>query len=556
MLTNLHIRNFAIVDTLDIDFDSGMTALTGETGAGKSIAIDALAIALGARADSSLLRTDSKRAEVVASFDIRNCKRAKVWLESHELDDEEQCILRRTLSDNGSKAYINGRPVTLPLMQQLAERLIDIYSQHQHQSLQHKDEQRKLLDAFAQNETLLKEIHSVYQQWRTNKDKLDKLQSAADERAQRVDYLEFQLQELETLEIKANEWQGLATEHKQLANVDNIMQASSTALDQLHENEDNAINKIQHSLQQLQSVSQFRPELQNAANLLDTAVIQLEEAVNDIRGLMDDTDADPERFQWVEQRMADLSNVARKHRTEPEQLTELIETLSEELYALKHADEALDGLYRELDQLENQYLELTKKLTESRRVAAEKLSSQVTKTIHKLGMGKASFQVELTPLENSSLSPHGMETIQFMVNTNPGQPHKPLAKIASGGELSRLSLAIQVATSQVARIPSLIFDEVDVGIGGGVAEIVGDLLRQLGTKRQILCITHQAQVAAQAHQHIKVEKTAQKNATSTRFNLLDSNERVDELARMIGGVTITDATRQHAHEMLQHAQQT
>ena len=553
MLTELHIRNFAIVDELHIDVAPGMTTLTGETGAGKSIAIDALAIALGDRADSSLLRVGADRGEVIASFDIRQQPAAQSWLQDNELDDDGACILRRTLAENGSKAYINGRPVAISLLKELSAQLVDIYSQHQHQSLLQKDEQRALLDEYAGNAELLKQIRNIHKQWQQLHQQQRQLEQAKSEREQRLDYLNFQLQELETLELKDGEWQQLETEHRQLAHAEQIQQQLGGVLGMLYDNDDNMLSQMGRCLQLLQEAKRYLPQAASILEMLESARIQMDEAANELRDQLDGGELDPARLDWLDQRMGELNNAARKHRCEPEELPQVFQQLSDEAHGLKHSDEQLEQLRKQSDQLVKQYQQLAQRLTAARQKAAQTLASEVDQTIHRLGMGSARFQVDLPANPSPLPSAFGQEDVQFLICTNPGQPHKPLAKVASGGELSRLALAIQVATSQVARIPTLVFDEVDVGIGGGVAEIVGAMLKKLAESRQILCITHQAQVAAQGNQQLKVEKIAQKDSTSTRILLLEGPQRVEELARMIGGVELTDTTRSHAREMLERA---
>ncbi|MDH5300422.1 MAG: DNA repair protein RecN [Gammaproteobacteria bacterium] len=553
MLTELHIRNFAIVDELSVDFSTGLTTLTGETGAGKSIAIDALAIALGDRVDSSMLRTGSDRGEVVACFDIRQQSNVQLWLTEHELDEDGACILRRTLAENGSKAYINGRPISVSLLRELGAQLVDIYSQHQHQSMLQKDQQRELLDDYAQNDTVLKQVRGVYRQWQQINQQLQQLEQAKDQREQRLDYLSFQLQELDALELKPNEWAQLDAEHRQLAHAEQIQTQLSSVLSVLYDSDDNLLSQLNRCINVLNDAQRYLPQASSPREMLENARIQIDEATAELRDQWQNTELDPARLQWLDERISELNHAARKHRCDPEQLVDVHQQISDELHSLKHSDQQLEQLQQQRQQLHAQYRQLAQQLTVARQAAAKKLSQQVDQTIHQLGMGNARFQVEMVASDASQPTAHGQEDIQFLICTNPGQPFKPLAKVASGGELSRLALAIQVATSQVARIPTLIFDEVDVGIGGGVAQIVGNMLRQLANNRQIVCITHQAQVAAQGNQQFKVEKIAQKESTSTRILLLEGQQRVEELARMIGGVELTETTRNHAREMLERA---
>jgi DNA repair protein RecN (Recombination protein N) len=555
MLSELQIRDYAIVDRLYVKFKSGMTVFSGETGAGKSIAIDALGIALGDRAESSVVRHDAKRAEITASFDITNNAAANHWLEDHELDEDGECILRRTVNkDGGSKAYVNGRPVPLQRVRELSELLIDIHSQHQHQSLLRQNEQRNLLDSYGQCTELARELAQAYRSWKKTKQQYDDILATEQDRQSRVDFLKFQIDEFEKLDPKQGEWRELEDEHQTLANKEKIEMAISRGLQMLDDDSGGALIQLNQAINTLNSVATFNQHIQNSVELLNNAQVQVEEALHDLNVLTEDTNLDQGRFQWLEQRISDYMDLARKHRCKAEELVDLREQLQDELASLTNADENLTTLEKQIDELHNQYQRLASQLTQIRQKAANKLSSAVTKHLDNLGMSGAKFSIELVPLGNDLPSTNGNESINFCVSTNKGQASQPINKVASGGELSRISLAIQVVTAKVAKIPCLVFDEVDVGIGGGTAEVVGQLLRKLGVDRQVICITHQPQVAAQGHQHFRVEKSSDKTTTTTQFTLLSEQQRCEEIARMLGGIKVTDTTMKHASEMLELAE--
>jgi len=555
MLTQLNIQNFAIIDNLDLDIPTGMTVITGETGAGKSIAIDALGLTLGDRADAGMVKHGSKRSDITASFDLSKIPQAIKWLKEQELDNDGECLLRRTISsEGGSRAYINGRPVPLQMVKSLSEKIIDIHSQHQHQSLLRNEEQRQLLDNYGGQQPLAQQVKQAYQQWHQLSKEYQALTQAAAERASRIDFLQFQIQELNELNIQENEWPQLEQEHRQMANMEKIQQTISISLDELYNNEDNINLKLEHVRQQLSSLSDYLPHIEQTQKLLETATINIDEAIDNLRHQGSDEQFNPEQFEYIESRMASLLDIARKHRCQPEELNQLQNSLDAELQPLINADQTLDKMESQISQARTEYDALATKLSKERSKAANKLKKACEKILVDLGMKDARLNVQLATLENNGISPFGNEKISFEICTNPGSPFKPLAKVASGGELSRISLAIQVVTSKVTNIPTLIFDEVDVGIGGGVAEVVGKLLRQLGEEKQIICITHQAQVAAQGNEHWVVEKQKQAKQVSTKITCLNKDDREIEIARMIGGIKLTAATQKHAKEMLKNAQ--
>ncbi|MDF2867201.1 MAG: recN [Gammaproteobacteria bacterium] len=550
MLTHIHITNFTIIDKLDLSLNAGMTVLTGETGAGKSIIIDALGLILGGRTDSSLVRHGTERCDITVTFSLANDAIAKQWLRKHELDNEDECIVRRTISQNGkSRVYINGQPVTLQQLKDLGNRLISIHGQHEHQTLQKKDRQRQLLDAFAGLQPQLAQVKQLHQQWHAKRQQLDELISKTKQRKLQQEYLQFQVQELAELNLQANELAELQQEHQLLANVDKILQSSQQALASLSETEQhNAIDLLQQVHATIEGLSETDARLTAVAELLNSAVIQAEEASAELRDYLKHIEADPTRLNAIEERLSAIYELARKHKVHPEQLFEHGVQLNSELQQLSQLDDNLQELAQLIKKFEAEYLAAAKDLTVKRQVAASQLSQLITEQMQRLAMTGGRFAIELQPRDEYHAT--GLENVEFLVSANPGYPLQSLSKVASGGELSRISLAIQVIAAQYNPIPSLIFDEVDVGIGGGTAEVVGRLLRTIGANRQVLCVTHLPQVASQGHHHLQVEKQVSQQTTITRIQMLDAEGRVIEVARMLGGVHVTEQTLAHAKEML------
>ncbi|MFC1749500.1 DNA repair protein RecN [Pseudomonadota bacterium] len=556
MLNQIYIRNFAIIEELELDFQSGMTVLTGETGAGKSIIVDALGLVLGDRAGSDVVRHGEKRAEVSAAFDITQLKTVEAWLKKNDLDDEIDCTLRRVVSAEGrSKAYINGRPAALQLMKELGEMLVDIHGQHQHQSLLKQDIQRQMLDDYASNQKLTTETRTLQQHWKAATDKLEQLRTNARDRDARIDLVRYHLQELESLEPKEDEFKKLEEEQKRLANGGSILERCNNALQALYENDQSSAQSlIDKSASDLDSLKDIDPQLANVCNLLNEASIQIQEASNELRHYVDHLELDPERLNWVEQRLTSLHDHARKHHIEPEGLLELQATFKEELHSLENADVELDTLQKQVEEFSAEYIKTAEKLSKKRQKYSKELSKKVTAIIRELGMPAGEFQITLHSRDKNTLHQHGLETISYEVASNPGQPAKALNKVASGGELSRISLAIQTLLSDSQQIPTLIFDEVDTGIGGAVAETVGRQLRRLGNSHQVMCVTHLPQVAALGHQHLQVSKAIKDKSTRTQIEELSEKQRQEEIARMLGGMEITPQTRSHAQEMIDRAE--
>ena len=554
MLSHIYLKDFAIIEKLDLELKTGMTALTGETGAGKSILIDAIGLVLGDRADSGVVRHGADKAEITLSVDIEDTPSALLWLQEQELtnetDEENQCILRRVISSNGkSRAWINGSPCNLTLLRQLGEQLVDIHGQHEHQSLMKKDMQRTMLDDYAGNESLRKAVTTKYQNWKSIKTKLETLQGANSEHQARLDLLRFQTQELDDLQLTENEAQQLDEEHSKLSNAGQLLDASSQSIMQLYDDDDKSIySSISVVTHQLESLNQLDSALSEPLEMLQNAQIQIQEATDLLRRYNETVGLDPERLHWVNQRISTLHDLSRKHQTAPKELFSKWQLLHAELQSLDGDEFDVDALQEKLNQAETAYLEAATKLTESRNKSGKKLAKGVTNAMQELGMEGGIFAISID--KNETFNAHGNDHIEFQVSGNPGQPLKSLIKVASGGELSRISLAIQMIAAQRITLPALIFDEVDSGIGGGIAEVVGQQLRNLGHNRQVLCVTHLPQVASQAHNHYQVTKIKGNDTTSTGMLILNGEQRVKEVARMMGGLEITESTLNLAKEML------
>ncbi|MEO5342312.1 MAG: DNA repair protein RecN [Gammaproteobacteria bacterium SHHR-1] len=554
MLTGISISNLIIVERLELEFDPGMTALTGETGAGKSILIDALGLALGDRADNSLIRHGAERAEISVSFDLADCPEAAQWLADNDLDADDQCIIRRVLTrDKRSRAYINGTASPGPQLQGLGGLLLAIHGQHAHQALMQASQQRNLLDDYANLGQQRRQIQQTYRDWQQTRERFEQLRQASSERNDRLDLLRFQVQELDQLALGENELEQLDAEHERLSHAGRLLQGCSALLDLLAEGDADLRGGLGQALRELQELSQLDPRLQDPNQAVDSALIQLDEAISGLRHYLDQLELDPERLAELEQRLTSIHDIARKHRLQPSEIPTHQARLRAELAQLEHADEALDGLLAQTQRLQQDYSAQAEALRQARQRAGERLAQEVSQSMQQLGMVGGRFQVSLEPLPLEKASASGLDRVVFLVSANHGQPLQPLAKSASGGELSRISLSLQVATADCSRTPTLIFDEVDVGIGGGVAEIVGRLLRRLGGQRQVLCVTHLPQVAAQAHHHLQVRKHSDAQATQTQIQVLDESQRVDEIARMLGGLEITEQSLSHAREMIQRA---
>ncbi|TXH92156.1 MAG: DNA repair protein RecN [Pseudomonas sp.] len=556
MLVHLSIHNYAIVEHLDLELERGMSVITGETGAGKSIMLDALGLALGDRADSGVVRPGADKADILASFDLDDINEARTWLAERDLGSDGPCILRRVITREGrSRGYINGSPCPLGDLKALGELLIDIHSQHEHQSLLKPDTHRRLLDEYAGCQELARQVQLAAQRWRQTRQELQRLSSTGDEQRARHQLLSYQLEELENLALGDNELAQLEQEHKTLSNAEQLLGACRQVLELCSESDaGNVLSALTASLNRLTAFSAQPGALSEATSLLASAQIQVEEAVGELNRFIDHFDADPQRQQQLEERLDAIYSLARKHRVQPFELAELQQRLLQELESLNADDEAVERLGEELTAYARHYLDKATELSALRQQAATRLAAAVQAEMQSLGMPGGRFSIALHPGGSEEPHPSGLEQVEFLVSANPGQPLKSLARVASGGELSRISLAIQVITAQTSRVPTLVFDEVDVGIGGPTAEVVGQLLRRLGERGQVLTVTHLPQVAAQGHHHLFVHKQRDSAETRTAVTALDTTRRVEEVARMLGGLDLTEESLQHAQKMLSRAQ--
>ena len=552
MLLSININNYTLVETLEIEFSSGTTAITGETGAGKSLVLDALGMALGDRADTGTIRHGKDRAEITATFDIKGLEEANEWLESNDYSADDQCILRRLYTIEGrSRGYINGQSCTMQQLQQLGEMLTDIHSQHEHQSLLRRETHRKLLDDYANTTDLAVQVSTCYRQWHSAHKKLSSLMERSDELIARKDLLSFQVNELQQLDLAPTSLAKLELEQQTLANADQILAESQSVLAICDQTEGfNVRDGLNRALSTLAGLKHKPEALSNAEELLQSGLIQIEEATSEIESYVDRFEADPQRLQLVEEQLAVIFQLARKHRVNADQLAETLTLLEQELQSLQDGGESIDALQQQLDELAAAYEASAKKLSAIREKASKTMGSEINEQLQKLSMEGAELLVQLTALNEGEYRASGFEEVEFVIATNPGQPHKPLAKIASGGELSRVSLAIQVVAAAHSKIPTLVFDEVDVGIGGSTADIVGQLLKTLGDRGQVISVTHQPQVAAHAHHHYRASKVVDTQSAASLMTPLSRQERIEELARMLGGATVTEQTLSHATELL------
>lgn len=555
MLIHIHIKDLAVVSSLELELSTGMTTLTGETGAGKSILIDALGLALGDRADHGMIRSGCNRAEITATFDISSLPEALDWLVEQDLDAKNECILRRVLARDGrSRAYINGSPATTQSVQIFSELLVDIHGQHAHQSLLRLSCQRELLDAYASHQPQLDQLAQQFSKWCTSQDKLRQLRAASEDRTARLELLRYQVHELENLHLGENELTNLDKEHARLSNAGRLREITSQTLASLYDQDGSVQEQLAHFGGKLEELSSLDSRLSDCKTLLANALIQVEEATSVLRQYIDGLELDPARLDQVEQRLGEIHDLARKYHIKSRCLAEHLGQLQAELDDLEHTDIHISNLEEQVTALQTDYMQQAKALSKGRHKAARKLEKAVTLGLRTLGMPEGIFITKSQTIPESQATASGLDQIAFLVSANPGQPPQPLTKVVSGGELSRISLAIQVATIQCGQIPTLIFDEVDAGIGGGVAEVVGQLLRQLGDNRQVLCVTHLPQVAAQGHQHLQISKQTDGKSTHTSVQHLTGEDRTQEIARMLGGIEITNQTLAHAAEMIANSQ--
>lgn len=551
MLAHLSVNNFAIVKALQLELSQGMTTITGETGAGKSIAIDALGLCLGGRAEAGMVRQGEEKTEVSAAFHLDNNLHATRWLEDNDLFDGNECILRRTITKEGrSRAFINGSPVPLSQLKSLGQMLINIHGQHAHHQLMKSDYQMAMLDQYAGHHNLIKSTRNAYQTWRQADNALKQLKENSQANLAQKQLLEYQIKELNELAIGESEFAELEQEHKRLSNSGELAHSCQQAIDLIYENDEvNALGILQTASQSMIDLAEMDEKLAELPNMLAEAMIQIEEANSELRAYLDNIDVDPARMAFVEERFSKVMSISRKHHVMPEELYQHHQDLLQQIEALDCSDEKLDELAQDVETKHQRFLVCAEKLHKSRVRYAKELNKLITQSMHELSMEKAQFCIEVC-CETPHPSPLGIDTVTFVVSTNPGQPMQPIAKVASGGELSRISLAIQVITAQKVDTPSLIFDEVDVGISGPTAAVVGKMLRKLGESTQVMCVTHLPQVAGSGHQQLFVAKHTKAGKTETQMRVLDTDQRVSELARLLGGSEITESTLANAKELL------
>ena len=552
MIKQLHIRDFAIIDEIELEFRSGMTVLTGETGAGKSILIDALGLILGDRADSNVIRDGCDRAEITAVFGIQGNQAVLDLLEEQSIvtEDDELYIRRIIATDGRSRAFANNSPVTAQLLRSIGENLIDIHGQHSHQSLTKPEIQRQLLDAYGNYPEQLNSVNTAYEQWQEATSKLQDLLEDNTDQDAAMTLLRYQIDELSGINPAPGEYESLDEEQRRLANSNRLLEATSNALSMLREDDRSICSQMGNITNELRALQKYDETLTNLIRILDDASIQLDEASDELRSYIDNVPGDPERLEEVEHRLSLLHQMARKHRIQPDGLAVYLADQEQKLKSMENSRKIIDELLTTQDGALNRYKTATEKLHQLRLKAAKKMASEITARLTELGMANGKFSISLEGLADAIPRAYGDDRVEFLVTTNPGMGLQPLRKIASGGELSRISLAIQVIGNRDKGIPSLIFDEVDAGIGGGIAEIVGRLLHKLADQRQVFCVTHLPQVASQGDHHLLVNKLSTKASTSTNVKELAAEERIEEIARMLGGMKITEQSRKHAKEML------
>jgi len=557
MLTHIQIRDFVIIDALELELGAGLTVLTGETGAGKSILVDALMLASGGRAGSEVVRHGAERAEVTATFSLKGNPAAQAWFKEQDIECDEECVLRRIVAGDGrSRAYVNGQAIAVQALRQLGETLVDIHGQMEYQSLMKRTAQRQLLDQHCGDDAMLSDVGHAWRQLKALRDRRANARSASQDRAARIELLRYHVAELAALDLKTSEVPELIAERQRVAQSGRLAQAAQEALQVLRDADDvGAEQAVARTLANLRQLTAVDARLLKIVETLDESLIALRDSIDALSRYESELEADPNRQEWLEQRLAAIESIARKHRVEPAVLPALLQNLQAEFKQLDELATTLENIEGEVGKAETTYSLAAKKLSGARAKGAVNLGDRVTALMQGLGMPGGSFTVAVNERSPQEGTEHGVDDVEFLVSTNPGQPRQPLAKTASGGELSRISLAIQVAAVESFRQPCLVFDEVDSGVGGGVAEIVGRQLRALGNANrggaQVLCVTHLPQVASQAHAHVRVSKLTDGKATRTSLHPLTQDQRVEEIARMLGGVAITAKAREHAVEMLQ-----
>lgn len=550
MLRQLVINNLAVIDSLNIDFKSGMTVLTGETGAGKSILLDALGLILGDRADTSVIRGGSDKTDITAIFSIRKNPYINDRLDEMEIASDDELFIRRTISRDGrSRAYLNNTPVPVQTLREIGEYLVDIHGQHAHQSLSRPKTQREILDQTGTYSALLSDVADIYGQWKQVNEQLHNFETSVDDFEARLSFLKYQIDELSQLDIGESEYETLTEEFKRQSHAQDLIATCQQILVELSETEPAMLSQLTQHQRAFTDLCKIDNSLESINTLLENAAIQIDEACSELKDYIDRFDSDINQLNTIENRLNKIHELARKHKVRPEKLSEQLDLLTSQVDQLEGGQEQFELLQQKKSALLNEYNELAEKLSQKRKASANKIALAVTDKMHDLGMG-GKFDISIDTMEDLTPHQYGMDKISFIVSANPGQPLRPIAKVASGGELSRLSLAIQIIAAKDNGVPTMVFDEVDAGISGGIAEIVGKLLHSLAEHRQIFCVTHLAQVASCGHHHLRVMKESEKGQTYTRVIELAKQNRIDEVARLLAGMEVTDESRANAEKML------
>ena len=551
MLVALNVKDFAIITSSSLELQSGMTTLTGETGAGKSILLGALGLVLGDRASPGAVRDSAERAEISAVFDVSEVKDASDWLNEHSMDQEDECILRRVVAKDGkSRAFVNGSPVTLRNLKELGRLLVNIHGQHDHQLITSPDKQRDILDDFGDCQKLITSVNSIWQEWNQTNRLITTAQERLQARGDRLDTLRYQIQEFQKLSIESIDLEAIDLEHRRLANATELGDLSGRAMDLLQDDPNSVLSQITQVEKSITELLSHDNTTAEVADLISSARIQLEEAVDTLRQYSHGIEPQPQRLNELDSILSSAHQLAKKHQVDTSALTAFSQKLIVEFDELESMDESVESLNKDLEKITAKYNTAAKKLSAKRSKAAKQLEDYLTDAMQTLGMKGGKFAIECSAKPTDTPSATGLDYVLFKVSANPGAAPRPMSDVASGGELSRLSLAVQLITSERHRVPTLIFDEVDTGVGGGVAETVGQQLRKLGDRCQVLCVTHLPQVAAQGHYHVKVSKQSSDNKTLAESRTLTDRESLEEIARMLGGVKITKRTLAHAKEML------
>lgn len=552
MLIQIHLRDVATIEELHLNLMTGSTMITGETGAGKSIFIEAIELALGGRGSQTIIRPGKEKAEISLCFDVTHFPNVVTCLKNLDLyHDTPECIIRRVITSDGrSRCYVNGSPATVQLVKELGELLFHLHGQHEQQVLLKAETQRDMLDRYADHLSLAAEVKHLAEEWRGLAQRIKTLKEKTLERSDRSDYLRFQLDELQTLQLQAGEWETLETEHHRLTHAEELIRQIEHAIQYIVGDENkNILSLVNEVRKTLEAISAVEPKAKEWITTLHSALIQLSDLESDLQHYLANTELDPEKLRCIEERVTQIFNLSRKHKIAPQELIHFQERLTTELNTLDSSDNDLLQLEAQQKNIAIEYSQQAEKLSQSRQKAAKKFAKEITATMRSLSLPHGEFNIELEK-DSMPLPLHGNEKVIFHIKTNPDQALQPLAKVISGGELSRLSLAAHLALANRTSIPTLVFDEVDTGLSGATAEKIGKLLRKLGESYQVFCVTHQPQVAACGHHHLLVEKYFIDKSTHTRLRLLDANEKTREIARMLGGEKITQKTLDHAQEIL------